>query len=336
MSHLRLVAGVCCLTTLWFSTPPAVSQTVSYAVTFDDPGGTFSSYYPQITNHVLAAGARWNQVVVPVASVSVEVRIGFANIPTANGRSTTTSYVRTTGGFNIFEQGMAAEVRTGVDPNGATHDVEFNLGFNYLQNQLWFDPNPTQRTASVPFNKTDAMSVFLHEFGHALAFNGWRNGQTGALPGDYMSPYDERVTFDGSNLFFDGPLAQVMYGNQPVPLTFGNYAHVGNNPPRPGSDLIPDLMNGVVFFSGTRYDISPMDWAILADSGVPVTVTPIPEPAACLFMALTAGAVWGWCRHRRSSHHQASSRNATPNPASAAQAVQTMAVCGSGLASNCE
>jgi len=41
--------------------------------------------------------------------------------------------------------------------------------------------------------------------------------------------------------------------------------------PRPGSDLIPDLMNGVVFDRGTSYDISPLDLAILADAGVDVT-----------------------------------------------------------------
>ena len=35
------------------------------------------------------------------------------------------------------------------------------------------------------------------------------------------------------------------YGG-PVPLTYGNIAHLANNEPRPGSDLLEELMNGVV------------------------------------------------------------------------------------------
>jgi hypothetical protein len=66
-----------------------------------------------------------------------------------------------------------------------------------------------------------------------------------------------------------------------VPLTYGNYHHFGNADPRPGSDLIPDLMNGVVFFRGQRYNISPLDLALLADVGVPV-----PEPTALTIVSI--------------------------------------------------
>jgi hypothetical protein len=54
----------------------------------------------------------------------------------------------------------------------------------------------------------------------------------------------------------------------PVPITYGNPFHLGNNSPRPGSDLIPDLMNGVVYYYQTRYDISALDLAIAKDAGV--------------------------------------------------------------------
>jgi hypothetical protein len=43
--------------------------------------------------------------------------------------------------------------------------------------------------------------------------------------------------------------------------------------------LIPDLMNGVVLQYGARYDISPLDLAILADAGVPIAP---PVPAATI------------------------------------------------------
>ncbi len=108
------------------------------------------------------------------------------------------------------------------------------------------------------------MSVFLHEFAHAIAFNGWQDGTNGSYPGDYKSTFDELKSFDGTNFYFNGTNAMGLYG-APVPITFGNVTHIGNEAPRPGSDLIPDLMNGVVFFRGTRYGITPLDLAIIAD-----------------------------------------------------------------------
>ena len=57
-----------------------------------------------------------------------------------------------------------------------------------------------------------------------------------------------------------GPAAEALYGGA-VPITFGNNFHIGNSPPRPGDDafLVPDLMNGVVFYRGMSYGISPLD-----------------------------------------------------------------------------
>ena len=97
-----------------------------------------------------------------------------------------------------------------------------------------------------------------------------------------------------------GPLARAAYGNQDVPLTYGNYAHIGNgNFPsgssngRPGNDLIPDLMNGIVFTNGQRYFISELDLAILGDTGL--TIVPVPEPAT---VGLLAVAVLALVRRR--------------------------------------
>ena len=65
-------------------------------------------------------------------------------------------------------------------------------------------------------------------------------------------------------------MLETVYGG-PVPMTYGDYPHFGNEPPRPGSDLIDhELMNGVVFYYGQRYYISPLDLAVLEDVGVPV------------------------------------------------------------------
>ncbi|MFY7975907.1 MAG: PEP-CTERM sorting domain-containing protein [Rubrivivax sp.] len=267
------VAGVCI---------PA-QATTRIAVSFDDPGALYGRYYADIERTTVAAGSEWLShfaLVAPGAELSV--RVGFASIATANGRSASSAFVWTDGdGVGVFEQGAAHELRTGIDINGESADIEFNLGIDgYLQDELWFDPDPAARLASVPADRTDAVSVMLHEFGHALGFNGWRHGLSGDLAGNYQSTFDAWVrpyeTANGTVLQFHGAAALLHHG-APVPLTYGNYAHLGNLGSASGADLVPDLMNGIVFYRGTRYDISALDLRILHDIGLPVTLA-VPEP----------------------------------------------------------
>jgi len=241
---------------------------INYSIAFDDPTNALNATVrPLLESHAIAAGERWANFLIGDAAVEVVIRTNAA-IPFAEGSSVTSSFVEINGTFNVFEQGMTAELRTGVDPNGADYDVLIEINPAYVYDELWFDPDPVARTAVVDVNRTDAMSTFLHEFGHALGFNGWINATTGTYPGDYQSTYDEQINFDGQNFFATGPAATALYGG-PVPLTFGNASHVANFSPRPGEDLILDVMNGLVFYRGTRYEISPLDLAILNDAGVP-------------------------------------------------------------------
>lgn len=267
-------------------------------VSIVDPTNSFQAYHSLITSHAIASGNRWGSHFAGNTSLELEV-VFDDGIPRATGGSVTTGFVATRGGFNIFDQGVGTEIRTGVDPNGASPDYRFTFNSSYLQNELWFDPDPFSRTQVVPINRTDAMSVFLHEFGHAIAFNGWQDSVNGTYPGDYKSTFDELKSFDGTNFYFNGTRATNLYGG-PVPITFGNGTHLGNDAPRPGSDLIPDLMNGVVFFRGTRYDISPLDLAILGDTGLNVIV--VPEPSTISVLALATVIVRArWTKRRATS-----------------------------------
>jgi PEP-CTERM motif-containing protein len=288
---LRLALAATAILAL--SVNPAFA-TVMYTVTIDDLAtmdhdAKFAAYHDPIMSNVLAAGARWSQFLV--GDATIDLQIGFSGIPTAEGSSLTTGFVGTfldplAGTLNVFEQGAAAEVRTGIDPNGAIPDGLITIGTDYLTNVLAFDPHPEVRNNPIPAGKVDAVSVFLHEIGHVLAINGFRSGLDGSLPGDFESTFDVFTTFDGTNLFFNGPKATALYG-QPVPLTFDNYPHLGNAAPRPGSDLIPDLMNGVQLDRDTRYDISPLDLDILCDVGVPGTTCQgpvVPEPSTWLLL----------------------------------------------------
>lgn len=287
ISRFSLVPGMMVALTVALGIIPCRSADaqISFNISFNDPGAAYAAYYDPITSNLLAAGNDWSRYLVSNTPSSLEIEIAFpTNIPRATGRSFTGSFVGTFNGIDTFEQAAAAEIRTGVDPNGATGDIEINISPDYLMNELWFDPNPQARTAPVGANRTDAVSVLMHELGHAFVFNGWRDATTGALPGNYQSTFDRNVSSSGDNLFFGGANAMAVYG-APVPITYGNYSHIGNNDPRPGSDLIPDLMNGVVYYREQRYNISALDLAIFQDSGLAIAAVPEPSSAALLILA---------------------------------------------------
>jgi hypothetical protein len=261
---------------------------ISFSISFDDPTTGYTAYYSAIRSNLLAAAELWARNLGGSASLELQVKFDPTSVR-ASGRSAASSFVTNIGGINVFEQGMAAELRTGSDPNGVAPDGEIFLEPNYLVNELWFDPDPVSRSAVVQANEIDAVSVFLHELGHAFAFNGFKDSLNGTLPGDYESTFDRYTTFDGTNLYFNGPVSASIYGT-PIPLTYGNNFHLGNASPRPGSNLIPDMMNGVVFNRGVRYTISALDLAVLQDSGLVI----VPEPGgapllvgAFLFLMMT-------------------------------------------------
>jgi hypothetical protein len=239
---------------------------VIYNVSFNDPGGQYAGYYSELRTDIQAAGSDWARYLAGSGTINISVQ--FANIPTLSSYSMTSAYVGKNGSIAVYEQGALAKLQS--NGSGGGIDATINVGTAYLTNELWFDPNPYARTAPVPTNKTDAESAFIHEFGHIFAFSGWRNPYTGALSGNYESTFDSLITQKNGYLYFTGKHAESVYGG-PVPLTYGNYEHVGNQAPGPGSNLLSDLMNGVLFYRGTRYDISALDLAILDDTGVELT-----------------------------------------------------------------
>ncbi len=312
----RLLLGA----SAWALTPLAVQAGIE--VHFGDPLGLYANQYADIQRVASAAGMDWmSHFLLPPSTATsptttaptttapnISVQINFAPIATATGRSIVSSQVGVTAaGLRLFEQGAAYEMATGIDPNGDAFDVEITLGSSgYLQHELWFDPDPLQRLHAVPHDRTDAYSVFLHEFGHAFGFNGWRDGMTGALPGDYLSTFDalvDELTLPGGNLTFGGAHAVGLYG-APVPLTQGLYGHLGNWGPLAGAELQADLMNGLYFVRGSRYAISALDLAVLRDLGLPIAAdavhaaaTEVPEPGSFALASL-ALALLLTARHR--------------------------------------
>jgi len=243
--------------------------TISFNVSFDDPDVLYTGYYSALTSNALAAAQRWGDHFVSNSSIEIQIRFDDpTGRGTGSGGSVTSVPFGTQDGLRVFEQGSASEVRTGTDPNGASADILIHLSPNYLINELWLDPDPVDRSAPGPSDKTDAVSVLVHEIGHALAFNGWRDWVTGQLPGDYEAIFDTKVIRIDGLFYFNGANAVAAYGG-PVPLTEGNLYHYGNSSPLSGSALVPSgLMNGIVFSRGFLYDVAPLDIAVMKDVGL--------------------------------------------------------------------
>lgn len=259
----RQVAPRACALALAGAAAPAAP---TFTLAFDDPGGLLSPVAAQIQSNVLAAANAWGAQLPSNATINIVVRPDLS-VPRGSGRSVTSTFVANRDGFDVFAQSAAAKCLGAIAPNAPGFDIELTLNPDYAIDNLWYDPAPAVRTAPIPPLRTDAVSVFLHELAHAFVFNGWIDGETGQYPGDYRSTFDEQTVLDGDDFFFVGPRAQAWYSGQ-LPVTFGNPFHYGNQDPRPGAGLIPKLMNGVVFLFSTRYAISNLDLAILADTGL--------------------------------------------------------------------
>ena len=271
-------------------------------VTFSGDNGQLSSYYSPIVNDLNSAAADWESLFVSGNSSTLNVNVVFDNSPTANSSSLFTTPLYSIGPISVFQQGAVDTVLDGVHNPSGPYDAAIHIGTSYLTNELWFDPNPAN-TDNVPTDKTDAESVFIHEFGHIFAFQGYRDQSTGELLSDEESTFDALVSFLNNSPYFTGPEAENVYGG-PVPLTVGNIYHVGD-PSGPGADLEAypgDLMNGNVFYRGTSYDISALDAAIAADLGLTTNAadleltTQIPEPGTIGIFG--ASLIGFWLAHR--------------------------------------
>jgi hypothetical protein len=289
-----------------------VRAQVAFPVTFDPSAVVLSvEERMQIAGHLQEAGRRWIEPLRLDGPRSLEIQVVVSDVtPRATGQSLVSVLVDSSGGRDTYEQGAAHELRTGADQNGTQPDIRITINPVYLRQELWFDPDPAARAEPVPMTRTDALSVLLHELGHALAYNGWADAQ-GTAPAQFWSTFD-RWMLAGVPVLFDGGAVQQQYGSRPE-LTSSNVHHWANaqtrvlkatrgppawanGAPQPDAScegLIPaappsgalrgysagglmyELMNGVVFYRGTRYQVSALDRAALVDAGLPVDLAPV-------------------------------------------------------------
>ena len=256
---------------------------VTFTVTLQDVPADQKNVEPLIKSNLIAAAKAWaDHVDSKPCTIDIIFRVDpAAHAGRGSGRSVVTARLgdEKEGDKLVAEQGWAAKMRTGKDPNGDKPDIEIVLEPNYMKTIFW-DPDPTARKARIPANKLDSMSVLMHEFGHALAFNGWRDHKTGKLPENFISTYDRNVKMDGENFFYIGAAGVKLWGG-PIPLakTNNNYHHFCDKAVGRDAQLKADLMNGIVMEYGHRYEIGQLDLAVLQDCGVPLKAQSKPKPA---------------------------------------------------------
>ena len=242
-------------------------MTITARITFDDQYGITDAEKATLTTFINLAMSKWSAVLGGSAEAGILVQIMDKTISgrAQGGTASTTTAARFADGITVAEGALNAELRSGINSNGSGNDLLMQFSVDYLRNELWFDPTPDTAN-DIPRDKTDALSVIVHELGHGLGFIGYGE----ALSGTFRSPYDLRVTKADGAPYFTGPNAKTVLGRD-VPLTTGNYAHYGlsNANPTTVNDPLTGLMNGVVYYRGYRYTISDLDIAILADLGLP-------------------------------------------------------------------
>ena len=246
-----------------------------FTVSLIDPANLAGAFASKIVASVKAAADNWAAMINSTATIDISVDIAALGPNViAQGGSATHFFPSPGKPFVTAQNDVIAKLVTGVDVNGAAADMRIELSQSYVE-KLTYD---LTQTAFLDSRSIDAVSVFEHEIGHGLGFNGFKDALSGAVTGSVQSTFDQYVQLISGHLYFTGANAQAVY-HGPVPIEDGNYGHIGNKGSNPGSDLATDLMYGTSQ-PGVHEKISALDVAILKDIGVPVNAFVPPAAAA--------------------------------------------------------
>jgi Ca2+-binding RTX toxin-like protein len=267
-------------------------MTFKYTVTLSDPTNALSaSQAAGVIANMQGALEIYSRNITGQGTLEVLVSVDLTGRTVGSGRSLAAVTKAVVDGKTVIYEGAAAELITGVDPNGATYDIEVTLPPSYLTNTLWLDPDPMTRSTPVAAGKFDAVSFFLHEVGHALGFNGRGDSNTGVVAGTTLSVYDTFVKTVNGVPVFTGPNAVAAYGGS-VPLStgeFNSYVHYG----RVSADgLNLNLMEGSTYSpAGVRWYVDAIDLAFFRDIGLTTVTTPVADAGGSRFQGFAANDV---------------------------------------------
>ncbi|MDT7951554.1 MAG: hypothetical protein RQ966_08630 [Acetobacteraceae bacterium] len=216
--------------------------------------------------------ADWGEYILADRSLQIQINIGTTAYPTELADDVV-SFVPLPAGFKVDlgtqQQGATvSRAVAGIASGEAFPSPDITITLNQADlNSIYFPSNPSS-SYQVPAGKVDLVSLFEHEIGHAIGFDGLRN-QSGVLA-NAESVFDTWVNVSGSSASLVSPAEQNQYRGQPVPLTTGASNGANNYTLASGSlsSLSDDLMNQSLK-PGQRYQISGLDLAAVETAGVP-------------------------------------------------------------------
>lgn len=245
----------------------------SYEIRVTDKDKKLSSQRDLLVKNLAAAVEIWNEKIWMRGHLRLELAIETTATGTPDAASTTNVAIEQSPKL-VLEESAGHLLRTGKAVHPGQPDLRIRVSAKYLSEEAWLDPQPKKRLAPVPKDRTDFVSVCLHELAHAFGINGFLRQQNAAL-----SLFDKFVIKTAQGFAFDGPTVRRVYGG-PLPLTANsssqNFYHYDHREPH----LQSGLMNGQHFWRGHRYQIEPIDLAILSDLGLRLRhpLSPPPKP----------------------------------------------------------
>ena len=247
-------------------------MTTNYSVTIaNNPASVSAAQQQLIADSLKAAGLWLSSFIQGVGNIEVLLTLD-ATIPTmaagsASVRSGGTAQAMNGRNYALWQDGVAAEVQSGVDVTPGAPDALVNVGTTNLERYYWFDRS-LAGAADIPLDKTDGFRVLLHEMLHAAGFNGQLANAPANYAGDIISPYDKYVSETGGRSYFNGPNAVAAFGG-PVPVTG---THLGDAASFAQGILTSPatLMSYDSVVNGNRISLDPVVIGVLRDLGYTV------------------------------------------------------------------
>lgn len=243
------------------------------AVSYDDPGN-FMADKALFAGAIQSVIGYLNQFIVGNTTLNVAVSVSATSTGRFAGNGAVTLDY-TADGLNYLVAQAAKELAVGGNLNGSEADLTIYVdpGSSYFQG-LNFTTAAYDSARTVPSDKTDGMSVLLHELMHGLGINSYRDHRTLEFISKNRMLWDKYVYQQNGKLYFDSP-SLAAHGIDALDVTSTsatqNVSHIGD-----ASNLqqgyLDDIMNGLYFYLGHQYPISQLDLLILQDLGYTVTI----------------------------------------------------------------
>ncbi|MAD43531.1 MAG: hypothetical protein CMH98_00870 [Oceanospirillaceae bacterium] len=243
-----------------------------YTVTVTDNGGYSTYTQNRVINIVNSALDQWATVLAPPSSGGIgviDVDLTFyyednntlANAGFNHSVFTGDSIYNSDIGIdqNIFESGVAYEIRTGIDNNHSNSDANINLNMKFLDD-FWFDPNPDIIGDNTPPpDQYDLLTIMMHEIAHPLGFTGWLDyspppiGDLGLEYTESISVFDTFIDWNDNqqSFVFTGSEANNAYHN----LGYTGYLPLHSEGHKSGSDLH--------HYGSEEYSLDPLDYYLM-------------------------------------------------------------------------